>query len=201
MTNAQMAVDRNAITLQGDGLDLDLLLPDINWELDFDAPRPAPRARGAHVAREADITLASDDSLLGFGPADGIGSSDFQLDVDLGLDFGDVPISAAGAGGVSMDDDSIEQGRDAAPSRAARDSFASGLFGRAGNMDVDFDALSARTRESREPSEQPFGADMNLDFGMDVPMDLGIDFGDVPPAPPSREKTPGQTRSPSEQFH
>jgi hypothetical protein len=31
MTEDQLAVSRNAITLQGNGLDLDVLLPDVNW--------------------------------------------------------------------------------------------------------------------------------------------------------------------------
>jgi cohesin complex subunit SCC1 len=31
MTEDQLAVNRNAITLQGNGVDLDLLLPDVNW--------------------------------------------------------------------------------------------------------------------------------------------------------------------------
>ena len=31
MTEDQLAINRNAITLQDGGLDLDLLLPDINW--------------------------------------------------------------------------------------------------------------------------------------------------------------------------
>ena len=31
MTEDQLAVNRNAITLQGNNLDLDALLPDINW--------------------------------------------------------------------------------------------------------------------------------------------------------------------------
>jgi len=31
MTEDQLAVNRNAITLQGNDLDLDLLLPDLNW--------------------------------------------------------------------------------------------------------------------------------------------------------------------------
>lgn len=33
MTEDQLAVNRNAITLQGTNLDLDALLPDINWYL------------------------------------------------------------------------------------------------------------------------------------------------------------------------
>jgi cohesin complex subunit SCC1 len=31
MTDDQLAVNRNAITLQGGGLNVDDLLPDINW--------------------------------------------------------------------------------------------------------------------------------------------------------------------------
>lgn len=31
MTEDQLAVSKNAITLQMGGLDLDLLLPDVNW--------------------------------------------------------------------------------------------------------------------------------------------------------------------------
>ena len=31
MTEDQLAVNRNAITLQGGHLDLDVLIPDINW--------------------------------------------------------------------------------------------------------------------------------------------------------------------------
>jgi cohesin complex subunit SCC1 len=31
MTEDQLAVNKNTITLQAGGLDLDLLLPDVNW--------------------------------------------------------------------------------------------------------------------------------------------------------------------------
>lgn len=31
MTEDQLAVNKNAITLQGNTLDIDLLLPDVNW--------------------------------------------------------------------------------------------------------------------------------------------------------------------------
>lgn len=31
MTEDQLAVNKNAITLQTGGIDLDLLLPDVNW--------------------------------------------------------------------------------------------------------------------------------------------------------------------------
>lgn len=56
------------------------------------------------------------------------------------------------------------------------------------------------SNRSREPSEHPFGADMDVDMGFgpdmgNMDIDLGIDFGDRPSS--DREKTPGQTRSPS----
>jgi cohesin complex subunit SCC1 len=76
--------------------------------VDFEE-RPVP-TQSQHVARAADITLTVADDLpldlddpgYGFdlGPADGIGSGDF--DIDLGLDFGDGTLNA-----------SVEQGRNA----------------------------------------------------------------------------------------
>jgi cohesin complex subunit SCC1 len=130
----------------------------------------------------ADITLAAaddfnldlDDPGYGFdlGPSDGIGSHDYE-DVDLGLDFGD---------GL----ESVEVGRDGPASVAGRESVDSHIFGK-GGMNGELD------RMSREASENPFGAEMNMDIdfgpdlgGMDI--DLGLDFGG---------QTPGQTRSPS----
>jgi cohesin complex subunit SCC1 len=130
----------------------------------------------------ADITLATadgfefdlDDPGYGFdlGPSDGIGSHDYD-DVDLGLDFGD---------GL----ESVEMGRDGPASNARRDSIDSHLLGKGGDLDL-------LSNKSREASENPFGADMNMDidFGPDVggmDIDLGLDFGG---------HTPGQTRSPS----
>lgn len=158
-------------------------------DLDFE-DRPV-HPQGQHVARMADITLATaddfqfdlDDPGYGFdlGPADGIGSQDF----DLGLDFGDGPANA------NDDNMSVEMGRDAA---APRHSLDSHLIGRPG--DDDFDMISNR---SRDPSEHPYGADVDMDPGfgpapMDMDIDLGLSFGDEPlPG----DKTPGQTRSPS----
>jgi cohesin complex subunit SCC1 len=146
--------------------------------------------QGQHVARMADITLATADDDLQFdlddpgygfdlGPSDGIGSRDY--DIDLGLDFGDGPVSAH-----ENDDMSVEQGREAA---APRHSLDSHIFGNDGR-DKEFDLLSNR---SRGASEHPFGAEMDMDFGPDFAgIDLGVNFGDN-----DREKTPGQTRSPS----
>ncbi|KAF9227373.1 hypothetical protein BS17DRAFT_462278 [Gyrodon lividus] len=202
MTEDQLAVNRNAITLQGGNLDLDVLIPDINWDIDFEDRIAEPQ--GHHVARQADITLQTaedfqldlDDPGYGFdlGPSDGIGSQDFG-ELDLGLDFGDGPVSIRDS--VSVVEGSVEVGRDAPTPRSARESLHSAMMGR--GADKDLDVFSYR---SRELSEHPFGADMDVDmpFGPDIDIggadfDLGIDFGDHPPA--EREKTPGQTRSPS----
>ncbi|KAI0046073.1 hypothetical protein FA95DRAFT_1583171 [Auriscalpium vulgare] len=195
MTEDQLAVNRNAITLQAGGLDLDVLLPDINWDIDFEDRVVQPQ--GHHVARQADITLNTADDLqydledqaYGFdlGPSDGIGSQDYE--VDLGLDFGDAPASSERARSEFEDDDmSVGVGRDAAAIRDVRQSLGSDILGRGGD---DLDVLSHR---SRAPSENPFAGD--FDFGADTGMDidLGLDFGDRPP-PSEGDKTPGQTRS------
>jgi len=69
----------------------------------------------------------------------------------------------------------VEVGRDAAPTRPARESLASHLLGRR-DMDMDLDALSYR---SRDASEQPFAAEMSLDLHPELgELDLGLDFGD-----------------------
>ncbi|KAL6305234.1 Rec8 like protein-domain-containing protein [Sparassis latifolia] len=202
MTEDQLAVNSNAITLQGNNLDLDALLPDINWNMDYE-DRPV-QPGGQHIARVADITLATADDFqfdfdepgYGFdlGPSDGIGSQDFE--VDLGLDFGDGPVSVQG---TRAEDDSmsVEVGRDAAPPRAMRESLDSHLLGRRG-VDEDVDMLS---NKSREPSAHPFDADMNLDFGPDIggmDLDLGINFGDNVPSEhaPTPRLTPSRASSP-----
>lgn len=200
MTEDQLAVNQNAITLQGGNLDLDVLLPDINWfvhapvsieqqsddfhrDVDFE-DRPL-QPGGQHVARAADITLATaddlnfdlDDPRYGYdlGPSDGIGSHDWD-GLDIGVDFGD-------------ELQSVERGRDG-PGSDAGLSIGSHLLGN-GALEGDIDLMS---NKSREASENPFGAEMNMDmdvdFGPDLGMDidLGVGFGDL---------TPGQTRSPS----
>ncbi|OCH84666.1 hypothetical protein OBBRIDRAFT_764010 [Obba rivulosa] len=201
MTEDQLAVNRNAITLQGNALDLDALLPDINWDVDFEE-RPV-QPGGQHIARTADITLATaddfqfdfDDPGYGFdlGPADGIGSQDYE--VDLGLDFGDGPVSVNESAQLEDDSMSIEVGRDAMSPRAPRESLDSRILGR---HDADLDILSTH---SRAASEHPFAADMNLDFGPDLggmDIDLGLDFGDIPlnENAPTPRLTPSRASSP-----
>ncbi|KAF7428360.1 sister chromatid cohesion protein 1 [Pleurotus ostreatus] len=203
MTEDQLAVNKNAITLQAGDLDLDLMLPDINWDIDFE-DRPLQNHR-QHEARMADITLtamddfqlnAGDFDAFDLGPSDGIGSQDFG-EIDLGLDWGDGTGDANGSGGQERQDSddqmSIGVGRDAP---GETESVASHLMGRNG---MDLDILSNRSR-SRAPSEHPFGADMNIDMdfpdfgGVDLG-DLGIGFEDHHLDLGEREKTPGQTRS------
>ncbi|RDB16687.1 Cohesin subunit rad21 [Hypsizygus marmoreus] len=199
MTEDQLAVNKNAITLQPGEVDLDLLLPDINWEMDFE-DRPV-QPQGHHQAHIDDITLRAVDDFQDFdlddrfdvGPSDGIGSQDFDLNLDIDWDG---PMDGHGTpkdDAMSVDE-SVGVGRDA-PGR--RDSIQSHLLGRNG-MDVDMDVLSTRSK-TREPSEHPFDGDIDMGFpdlaGMDLG-DLGIGFDDLPPAE-NLEKTPGQTRASS----
>ncbi|KAI0085154.1 Rec8 like protein-domain-containing protein [Irpex rosettiformis] len=181
MTEDQLAVNRNAITLQGNTLDIDALLPDINWDINYDE-RPI-QSGGQHIARTADITLAAAEDFqydLGFddlAPPD-IGSNDFE-ELDLGLDFGDGPVSVRGGSVVprseAEDSMEVEVGRDAARTRPPRESLASQLLGRH-DMDADLDLLSYR---SREESEHPFAGDMSVDLHPELgELDLGLDFGD-----------------------
>ena len=126
---------------------------------------------GQHLARAADITLASandfldlNDPGLGFdlGPNDGIGSQDF----DLGIDFGDGP--EAGRAGEGDETMSVEVGRDAAAMGSPRLSIDSNVLGK----NYQDDILSHR---SREGSVNPFG---DFDMGNDDlgQLDLGLSF-------------------------
>lgn len=155
---------------------------------------------GHHQAHIDDITLRTADDFQQFdfndpfdiGPSDGIGSQDFN-DVDLGINWDDEPAKTPDGNDDHMSvDESVGVGRDA-PGR--RDSINSHLLGRDA-MDLDLDILSNRSK-SRDPSEHPFGPDVDMDFpdlaGMDLG-DFGIGFDDVPL---DIEKTPGQTRSSS----
>lgn len=191
MTEDQLAVNRNAITLQGNQLDLDALIPDINWDMDFDDQIVQPG--GQHIAKAADITLATaadyqfdfDDPGYGFdlGPSDGIGSQDYE---PLGIDFGE-GTGAAEERRSEVEDDSMSVGvgRDAARSLSGRESMDRQFFG---GPAADIDIASVR---SRAPSARPFD-DIDMDFGADI--DLGISFDPMPlPVPePGPEAEPMQ---------
>ncbi|KAJ7072380.1 Rec8 like protein-domain-containing protein [Mycena amicta] len=210
MTEDQLAVNKNTITLQGNALDIDLLLPDINWDREFNfEDRPLP-AQGHHQAHIDDITLrTAADTFQSFdlndpfdiGPSDGLGSQDF---LDLGLDFGDKPdnedsMSVDGSVGVGRDLPMVDESLDAQFMR---------------NDDMDVDLFSTHSK-SRAASEHPFDGDM---MNIDLPdIDLGINFGDprssrassplsdVPLTPPPgdpiplpSDKTPKGKRKPKE---
>ncbi|KAG8968411.1 sister chromatid cohesion protein 1 [Tulasnella sp. 419] len=196
MTEDQMAVSRNAITLQGDGFDIDLLLPDANWEIDLNRPLGQGQQ---HIARQADITLADADNTMHFdlddpnydfdiGQGDGIGSQDFDLDLEI--DFGESAEKAKPKNkrhererSEEQEDDgmSVEVGRDADMSHRSRLSIDSALQkGRDGLDDFDM-------RSTGGFDDLGIQGDLGMDGGMDL--DLGIDFGD-PDDRAEREKTP-----------
>jgi cohesin complex subunit SCC1 len=139
------------------------------------------QAHSQHVARAADITLATAADLtfdfddpgydLDLGPADGIGSQDY--DIDLGLSFGD-----------NDENMSVEQGRDAVAPRFSLDSNV------LGNRDADKD-LDLISNVSRHVSEDPFAPDVDMFAGDFGDIDLGLTFDNT------LDKTPTRVRSPS----
>ncbi|PPQ89563.1 hypothetical protein CVT25_012235 [Psilocybe cyanescens] len=190
LTEDQLTVNKTAITLQTNGLGLDLLLPDVDWDMDFE-DRPLQR-QGHHQAHIDDITLrTADDFEFGMndpfdiGPSDGIGSQDFN-DVDLGIHWGDEQNDKSDAMSIQG---SIGVGRDI---QHHEDSIEPDLFG-GNDFNADLDRMSHRSK-SRDPSEQPFGG-MDVDTFPDVDLgDLGIGFDD-PPAEDINGRTPSETRS------
>ncbi|KAJ7188332.1 Rec8 like protein-domain-containing protein [Mycena filopes] len=186
MTEDQLAVNKNAITLQGQSLDLDILLPDVDWEVDFEE-RPLAAPQGQHQANADDITLRTADAFQNYdvndpfdiGPSDGIGSQDFLDLDDLGLTFGEKLGEDDDNENMSVDG-SVGVGRDLpAHEESLDDQFMRN------NGDVDMDIFSNHSK-SRGGSEHPFNGDMHLDIDMpDFELPLDND----------REKTPGLGRS------
>ncbi|KDR75442.1 hypothetical protein GALMADRAFT_249501 [Galerina marginata CBS 339.88] len=190
LTEDQLTVNKTAITLQTNGLGLDLLLPDVDWDMDFE-DRPLQR-QGHHQAHIDDITLrTADEFQLGvndpfdIGPSDGIGSQDFN-DLDLGIHWGDEQNDKADLLSVG---ESVGIGRDAQHREVSIDDLLGGH-----GYNADLDLLSHRSK-SRDISEQPFG-NMGMDTFPDVDLgDLGVGF-DNPPVD-MNIRTPSQARSPS----
>ncbi|KAF8161012.1 Rec8 like protein-domain-containing protein [Crassisporium funariophilum] len=199
LTEDQLMVNTVSITLQPNGLGLDLLMPDVNWDMDFE-DRPLQR-QGHHQAHIDDITLRTADDFQQFdvndpfdiGPSDGIGSQDFN-DVDLGIHWGDEEgngLDQNDKSDMMSVDESVGVGRDAVNNRLSLDYDLLGGHG----LDAGQDALSYRSK-SRDFSEQPFGAAMDIDTFPEVDLgDLGIGFDDLPLD--NMERTPGQTRASS----
>ncbi|KAF8813602.1 hypothetical protein BYT27DRAFT_7180353 [Phlegmacium glaucopus] len=193
LTEDQLTVQTTSITLQPNGVGIDLLLPDVTWDMDFE-DRPLQR-QGHHQAHVDDITLRTADDFHPFdvnnpfdvGPSDGIESGDFN-ELDIGIDWGggEEPngIDANDKSDMISLDESVGVGRDAGQHR---DSLGAELLARH-DMLLDPDLLSHASK-SRENSEQPF------DTAMDVDLNLGIGFDDM--LLDVMENTPGQTRSSS----
>ncbi|CAE7228566.1 unnamed protein product [Rhizoctonia solani] len=204
MTEDQLHVPRNAITLSGEGIDIDLLMPDMNWDLDFVATQV--QATTQNIARPGDITLANagditlalDDTGYGFdlGPLDGIGSQD--IDFDLGLDLDEERAPSAKDGDETM---SLEAPRDRPAPRSTRESLASAFIG---HGDDDLERLSRRSvSKTPEVSFEPgpgfdvTGMDVDM-AGLDGGLDLGIDFEEPPALTPGpAPEVPGTPAAPT----
>ncbi|TFK18920.1 hypothetical protein FA15DRAFT_674905 [Coprinopsis marcescibilis] len=189
LTEDQLNVNKTSITLQANNVDLDLLLPDVNWDMDF-VDRPL-RDQGHHQAQVEDITLPQANNLDQFGtmdpfdigPSDGIGSQDF-LDLDLGIDWDGVPNRQDNEDGMSVDE-SVGVGRDAGSHHSLVD-FPH-LNGTGKDMDLDMQSVRS---VSRAPSEHNLPA-LDMDFpdfdGMDLGA-LGIGFDQPEEQVPEVEK-------------
>ncbi|EAU88361.2 Rad21 protein [Coprinopsis cinerea okayama7 len=170
LTEDQLNVNTTTITLQANTIDVNLVLPDDNWDMGF-IDRPL-RDSGHHQAQIEDITLPLTNGLDHFGtfdnfdigPSDGIGSQDFQ-DIDLGIDWDGAP-ARENEDGMSVDHESIGVGRDAASVHSMRSFHLNGI-----SKGIDLDMQSIRSL-SRDPSEPPFQSQMDMDFpdfgGMDL---------------------------------
>ncbi|KZT57763.1 hypothetical protein CALCODRAFT_508610 [Calocera cornea HHB12733] len=189
MTEEQLTVPRNAITLSNEGLDFDLMMDD--WNLNFVAPAPS----GQHAAKIADITLNGGDNFA-FEFDDPYGNPfvleggiDSQIDLNLD-DAMDLDLEAPEVG-RRADNESVEVGRDAPDvSNSLERSFGDGFGGNraddggwgAGGGDdfnnFDFDV--------------PEGGLFDLDAPVDLPDLVG---GRLPSLAPQREKTPGSPAS------
>ncbi|EJU04289.1 hypothetical protein DACRYDRAFT_114642 [Dacryopinax primogenitus] len=111
MTEEQLTVPRNAITLSNEGLDFDFMMDD--WNMNFVAPAPS----GRHAAKIADITLNGGDNFA-FDLEDPYanpfvfeGGIDSQIDLNLD-DAMDIDLEAPEVG-RGADQESVEVGRDA----------------------------------------------------------------------------------------
>ncbi|QRV79424.1 cohesin subunit rad21 [Ceratobasidium sp. AG-Ba] len=201
MTEDQLQAPRNAITLSGEGIDIDLLMPDMNWDLDFATVRAPSGAQ--NLARPGDITLNTatdialtlDDAGYGFdlGPLDGIGSQD----LDLGLDYDYMEPTPGRKDAEGDETMSVEIGRDAPVPRSARESLASALLGAGG--DKDLERLTERSRSRTRERSLGLGDDTGLGF-MDVDigdfgvnLDLGIGFDEPPLVPEPTAPIPEDT--------
>ncbi|KAI6038320.1 hypothetical protein EDC04DRAFT_3023554 [Pisolithus marmoratus] len=167
MTEEQLTVNRNAITLQEGNLDLEVLIPDINWTIHF-------IAKGTLTSKIA----------FDFGPFDGIGSPDFG-ELDLGLDFGDGPASIG-----------VEVGRGAPTPQSVRDGVRESLVSMMGCSVEKGDYFCQASRAPSE-YRFSMDRDIDMPFGPDIGsmgVDLGLDFGDGPLSEPEKIRTRSPSR-------
>ncbi|KAG8823005.1 sister chromatid cohesion protein 1 [Serendipita sp. 401] len=157
MTDEQLTVPANAITLQGAGFDIDLFGD--TW--DFETSR---MTGGKHLAREADINLPMQEDFLM-----NIDGGEWNLDLeeggfgDLGVNFGETTMND-----LEEDSMAIEVLRDAAPTRSTRESLASAIKGQIDSTELDL--FGTNEREAGDFAD----TDMNIGD-----MDLALDFGDL----------------------
>ncbi|KZO98938.1 hypothetical protein CALVIDRAFT_596534 [Calocera viscosa TUFC12733] len=183
MTDEQLTVPRNAITLSNEGLDFDLMMDD--WNMNFVAPAPT----GQHVAKMADITLHGGDNFT-FDLDDPYanpfvleGGIDSQIDLNLD-DAMDLDLEAPEVGRPA-DMDSVEVGRDAPDvSNSLERSFGDG-FG--GNRADDGWGAGGGDDFNNFEFDVPEGGLFDLDAPVDLPDLVG---GRLPSLAPHREKTP-----------
>ncbi|KAK2467755.1 hypothetical protein APHAL10511_000050 [Amanita phalloides] len=166
MTDEQLVVSKNAITLPSTMVDLDLLLPDVNWDLDFE--RRPQHPIGSHQAHVDDITLRAmdniqhlDTDLFDLTIPGGLGSQDFQdIDLDIGWDE---------HYHESKDDmSSLGIGRDVSI-RASVDSYIEGLAKKSAS-------LISRSPGHSSTDFQDNGVALNAEFPAFEGVNLG-DFG------------------------
>jgi len=188
MTEEQLTVPRNAITLSNEGLDFDLMMDD--WNLNFVAPAPG----GQHVAKMADITLNGGDNFA-FDLEDPYanpfvfeGGIDSQIDLNLD-DAMDLDLEAPEVG-RRADMDSVEVGRDAPDvSNSLERSFGDGIGGKG---DDDGWGAGAGDDFNNFEFDVPEGGLFDLDAPVDLPDLVG---GRLSSLGPQREKTPASPAS------
>ncbi|KAF9518658.1 hypothetical protein BS47DRAFT_1379762 [Hydnum rufescens UP504] len=181
LTEDQLQVSRNAITISAEGFDAEFLIPEQGWDL--------PALGNQHIARQKDITLSTahdipygfNDDDFGFG-IDGIGSQDWG-DFDTGLSFGD--------------DNLQPQERDDHTNEMSHRNEMRPLVSRGVGVPNPM-ALHAYMPgiDKDEPSHLDFGTGFDggdFDLG-DV--DLELNFGDEIELPVPRDVTPNQQPPP-----
>ncbi|TFK61622.1 hypothetical protein BDN72DRAFT_828138 [Pluteus cervinus] len=171
MTAAQASVDKNAITLRPMAL-LDLLLPDVNWDWEYD-DRLAQAPPYTYQASTAQVTLP-------LGPANGIASGDYS----------DV---ASSVGGARYQSEPVFEPFSGVGEQQRALSEVSPSFG--GDVDEGMSIGIGRVGEGMDVPEFVFGGMEGVDLE-----GMGIGYGAQPPLSPLglREEGEGEGSPPPE---